>query len=309
MESTNSIVPVALFVFNRHKQLQKTLDCLRSNNIHTLYVFADGARNSDDMENIERVREIIDLVDWVDVKKFYSEQNMGLSNAIKSGLNRVFSDNDKAIIIEDDICVAPGFYDYVSRALYKYENDRRIFGITGLRYPFNRDKLDSISDCVFLAKRFCSWGWATWADRWEKVSFDKDRLLEKIDAQHINLNAGGADLPLSVAALQKGELTGAWDIYCFLNMLINAQYFVWPKFSLVENTGLDEGTHVEPGSKSKWKLEWEANELDLTKLPSRAKVYNGINNDFLSYLSSLVRLNQPSLGMRRLKRLISFLAG
>lgn len=304
-KDSSNVVPVVLFVFNRHKQLQQTLECLKQNKVNLLYVFADGPRDEQDDQDIAKVRALIDDIGWAKkIIKRYSKKNKGLSSSIQSGLNDVFSNHKKAIIIEDDICIAPGFYEYITAALDKYESDNRIFGVTGLRYPFRRNNLDSIPDSVFLEKRFCSWGWATWSDRWWNVQFSSPQLFRKIDSDKVDLGVGGEDLPIAAAELRKGNLKGAWDVYCFLNMLINKQYFVWPKYSLVENTGLNEGTHVEPNSNTKWTLGWEAKHLDLSALPSTPRFYKEVNKDFVNYFLSHAEA-KSTISLKRTKHIAS----
>ena len=106
-------VPVVLFVFNRTKQLEETLKCLKGNSIKKLFVFADGSRNAEDVAGVMEVRAMIDSIKWVEVVKHYSNRNKGLSESIQSGLDEVFKHHDTAIIIEDDVCVAPNFYSYI----------------------------------------------------------------------------------------------------------------------------------------------------------------------------------------------------
>lgn len=47
--------PIALFVYSRSQNLQRTLDCLKNNKINLLYVFSDGPKNESDGEKIEEV--------------------------------------------------------------------------------------------------------------------------------------------------------------------------------------------------------------------------------------------------------------
>jgi len=121
--SPQNFPPVALFVFNRSEQLEQTLEGLKSNNIPVLYVFADGARNKDDQKNVNQVRRLVDAITWTKVVKTYHKKNKGLTESIRDGLNSVFKEHEQIIVVEDDIYVAPDFYDYMRTTLDSYANN------------------------------------------------------------------------------------------------------------------------------------------------------------------------------------------
>jgi len=280
----NKPVPVALFVFNRHKQLQQTLDCLKNSGIELIYVFADGPRSNADTDSIKEVRSIIDGITWAKVVKYYSPKNKGLSTSIRDGLTLVFNSHETAIVIEDDVCVAPEFYDYMKTCLTAYRSNPEIAGITGLRYPFSRKNLDKYPYDAFLTPRFSSWGWATWKDRWQAQSFDDPALIKELTKKRVDLSKGGADIPYAIHELSDGRLKGSWDISFLMNMLLNEQYFVWPKYNLVVNTGLTEGTHAS-GEGPTWNLKWEDKRkvTATSKLPKTLKLNHLLLADFLDF--------------------------
>jgi hypothetical protein len=222
-----------------------------------LYVFSDGARNEDDVEGVEKVREIVSTIDWTEPVVAAHEQNVGLSASIRSGMDSLLDVHDAAIVIEDDVCVAPEFYDYVRAGLWHYRDSERVAGITGLRYPFDRRVLADYPYDAFLSPRFSSWGWATWRDRWSEICFDRASLRRQIsEAPAFEPERAGADMPGMVReAVVTETLTGSWDVVCAASMLLRGQYFLTPTWNMVENTGLDEGTHFDQAPH--WELRWE----------------------------------------------------
>ena len=80
------------------------------------------------------------------IKLYFQDKNLGLSESIQFGLNEVFKEYESCVVIEDDVCIAPGFYDFISTCLSTYKDRAEIAGITGLRYPFNRRNLDKIKE-------------------------------------------------------------------------------------------------------------------------------------------------------------------
>lgn len=274
--------PVALFVFNRYEDLPETLECLRANDINTLYVFADGPRNDDDTDGTTKVREIIDAIEWTKVEKVYQKKNKGLSESIQDGLDYVFKNHDSVAVVEDDVCVAPGFYRYICDSLEFYKNDQKVAGITGLRYPFDRSNLDSYKYDAFFAPRFSSWGWATWKNRWSTVEFDAQKVVNYLEESNIEFAKSGEDIPKTIRAVESGQLSGCWDVYYLISMLRNNQVFVWPKNNMVRNTGIGTGSHSSDEIID-WRLEWEDRPNKPYKFPKTSNKNDIIVKDFLSF--------------------------
>jgi hypothetical protein len=250
-------VPVALFVHRRYELLPRTLECLRTSGIGKLYVFSDGPRHAADEAGVAKVRDLIASIDWTDPVLVARRENLGLSNSIRAGLDELFASHEAAVIVEDDICVAPEFYDYACRALRRYRHEPRVAGITGCRMPFRTTAFDTYPFDVFLSQRFSSWGWATWRDRWQGFSFDLHALRsEMAAATDFRPARAGYDVPgLIHDAVVAERLDGAWDVVCNTNMLLRGQYFVNPCWNMVENTGFEDGTHFT--GPPPWRLEWE----------------------------------------------------
>ncbi len=284
---TNNDTPVVLFVFNRHENLADTLACLKANSITKLYVFSDGPRNQDDVAGIAKVREIIAQIDWVEAEIIEHQANQGLSQSIQNGLSYVFKKHETAIVVEDDIKIAPDFYNYAVQALEGYRQDKNVMGITGLRYPFKRDGLDAARYDAFFTPRFSSWGWATWRDRWQRVSFDLEAVKSAIKSKSdFDPSIAGADIPGTIQALLDDNLTGCWDVFVLIHMLLNNKLFVWPRYNMVTNTGLLEGSHAN-GIAPSWKLKWETNPSTGWKLPGHAKVDENILRDFRQFFLNI----------------------
>lgn len=143
-------IPVILFAYNRAKQLKGTLAQLKKNKIPILYIFIDGPRNEQDASKVNDVIKLARSISWTKTKVIRRKSNLGLSASIQKGLDAVFFEHESAIIIEDDIIVADGFYDFMCRALKAYEDKRDIAGVTGLRYPFK-------SRALRKGELMCSW--------------------------------------------------------------------------------------------------------------------------------------------------------
>ena len=76
MENFKSDVAVMILFFTRPDTLEKVFESVRKAKPSSLFLFQDGARNSEDQEKIEKCRKIVENVDWnCKVRKFYLEKN------------------------------------------------------------------------------------------------------------------------------------------------------------------------------------------------------------------------------------------
>ena len=286
------MIPMALFAYNRSENLQRTLDCLKSNKINLLYIFSDGPKNEIDEEKIKEVRKMLDKIDWVKTEKFYQEKNIGLSESVIFGVNKVFEKHDAIICVEDDICVANGFYEYMKACLGKYRDNPKIAGVTGLRYPIKEKSFANCDYDIFFYPRFSSWGWGTWKKVWQEYTFKTDILVRKIEKVKCKIIESGADMMLMYNSLRTDKLADSWAVPCGLNMIINNQYFVYPTRNMIENTGMTEGTHVR-SEKPAYELKWsEPIGLNKIRFPEQVilneKIKKGMN-DFFANNKSLTK--------------------
>ncbi len=282
---SNSQVPVVIFAFNRVKQLKQTIDQLKKNKVPQVIAFIDGARSRDEVGKIDEVEKTLKSITWTKVSITRRKKNLGLSESIQTGLSEVFQQYSSAIVIEDDISVADGFYDYMCRALEVYASRSDIAGVTGLRYPFRRTVLRKTAGDVFLAPRFSSWGWGTWRRVWNEVDFHQGSLVDKVHRHNPNLGLGGRDVEYAYHEYASGRLTGCWDVVFYVNMMLKGQCFVWPKLNLVKNSGLTEGEHAS-GS-SGWSLDWEGVGQEIADLPFNIESDANTISAFQRYFKSV----------------------
>jgi hypothetical protein len=99
-----------------------------------LFIVADGPRPTkpEDASLCDQVRELISEIDWdCDVRRNYAEQNLGCRVRVVSGLDWVFSQVDRAIVLEDDCIPHPDFFPFCENLLDRYADDPRVSVVTG----------------------------------------------------------------------------------------------------------------------------------------------------------------------------------
>ncbi len=91
--------------------------------------------------------------------------NLGLFGSITAGVSKLCDAKGRAIVIEDDIAVAPQFLTYMNRALDQYANDERVYQVSGYSYPGD---FSAAGDAYFLPDDLYAGAGASWARSWSK---------------------------------------------------------------------------------------------------------------------------------------------
>lgn len=242
--------PVAIFVYKRLKHTKELIKSLASNMLSEetdLFIFSDAAKTSIEKKDVELVRQFIHQNDYR--KKFRNvmiieeKKNKGLARSIIEGVEQIIEKYGEIIVLEDDLIVSENFLEYMNGALSFYEKCKDVWSISGYSFPMK--SLVNYPHDIYYGYRGCSWGWATWKNRWEKVDWDVTSYNDFLqDKKWIKkFNRGGNDM----APMLKGQMEGkldSWAIrWCFAQSNLNMMT-VYPKKSLVENMGCDgSGTH------------------------------------------------------------------
>lgn len=245
-----NLAPIVLFVYNRPKHTQDMIEALAKNNFakeSDVYIFSDNTKKEKDIENVRKVRTYIDSIkqkNWfanVYIEK--AEKNKGLAKSVINGVTRVINKYDKVIVLEDDLIPSKVFLEYMNKALDFYEKKESIWSISGYNIPIQIPKNYKFD--IYLGYRGCSWGWATWKDRWNTVDWKVSDYKEFKNnyKKRKQMNRGGPDMAQMLDSQMQG-LCDSWAIrWCYEQSKQN-KYTIYPVKSLVINQGLDgTGTH------------------------------------------------------------------
>jgi len=241
------LAPIILFAYNRPEHTLKTLSALQKNELAAqseLYIFSDGPKNESDIESVNSVRTIINSSAGFKKTTVYTEQtNKGLAYSVIHGVSQILNIHDRVIVLEDDILTGKNFLSYMNEALTFYEEKKDVFSISGYRFPFEMPK-GNAGD-VFISPRACSWGWATWKNRWEQADWEmKDYAAFAADKNKQTLfNKGGVDLSKMLHRQMSGQIN-SWAIrWCYAHFKHQA-YCLYPVNSVAMNFGNDStGVH------------------------------------------------------------------
>lgn len=164
--------PVAYIVFNRPRHTERTFAVLREQQVPKLFIIADGPRpgHPTDAERCAAVRAIVEQVDWpCEVHRLYAESNLGLKRRVSSGLDWVFGQVERAIVVEDDCLPHPDFFTFCDALLERYADEERVWVVTGNNFQNGRQRGEA---SYYFSKYNHCWGWATWRRAWQHFQGD-----------------------------------------------------------------------------------------------------------------------------------------
>lgn len=288
--------PIALFVFNRPDHTRKTIEALSKNELASqskLIVFSDGPRDKKDAALVEQVRDYISTVKGFEsVSIVTSKTNKGLANSIISGVTNVLSDNDRIIVLEDDMVTSTQFLKYMNNSLDWYENDEGVISVHGYIYPVK----EPLPDYFFLRGADC-WGWATWSRGWKLFEADGKKLLNELKRRRLLKEFDfGSTYPYT--KMLKKQIAGknnSWAIRWYASAFIHEKLTLYPGMSYVQNIGNDaSGTH------SRETNQYEIDKLNVNLPSSKIEIKEDIKarNVISRYFRSIAQNPiQKAIGM------------
>ncbi len=284
--------PIVVFAFNRLHPLMATINSLLANpevSESDLYVFVDGAREGlpEEAEAVNEVRKFVKSIKGFKSVTFkFSDANRGLGPSIISGVSEVIGRYGTAIVLEDDLTVQPNFLKFMNEGLTMYRDCNKVWSICGYTNKVSIPK-DYHYDAYF-STRSSSWGWATWADRWDSVDWTFNQWEKWKGLAGSFNNWGGSDCFGMLSSCREGK-NKSWAIrFCF-NQFLQDKISIFPIKSLVTNNGFDgNGTNCRRWSRFKYEL--MPYDIKRFRMPTDIVIDSKIHNSALRYHSIPLRI-------------------
>ena len=236
---------VLLIFFNRPNTLKEVFEQVKKARPSRLFLYQDGPRGEKDMPGVEACREIVSQVDWeCEIHTFYQEKNVGCDPSEFIAQKWAFSLTDKCVIIEDDDVPSLSFFPFCKELLDKYENDSRVWMISGL----NHEEISAEIDTDYFFTSFMSIsGWATWrrvVDTWDgEYSF----LEDKSKMHLLNNLIKDRKIKSDFVEMCRGHKESGREHYetiLWASMLLNSGLAVMPTRNMISNIGTSaDSTH------------------------------------------------------------------
>lgn len=239
--------PIVLFVFNRPEHTRRVLESLAKADgaaASDLHIFSDGALTDSDTAAVAKVREVCHGArGFASVSVTERERHYGQAANIVGGVSDVIGQRGTAIVVEDDVTVAPFFLRYMNAALEFYRG-RGVFSIVG-HTPAEVEMPKEFPFSTFVMHRHNPWGWATWKSEWDKVDWECktfDAFIRDAAARH-RFNEPGDDLTPALLRWRTGH-DELWDAVLSYAAFRAGEPHVYPRKSLVRHV-VNDATRVD----------------------------------------------------------------
>lgn len=258
------LAPIALFTYNRPGHTQRVLEALQKNRLSSqseLFLFSDGAKNSEDENLVLETREILSkTTGFKQITIVERPQNIGLAANIIDGVTTVLEKYKKIIVLEDDLLTAPSFLSFMNKALVLYEKEEKVahihsFCYAGLNLPD-----------TFLIKWVGSTGWATWRESWKLFNPNGAQLLAEIEERKLNktFDFNGTYRYTRMLRQQIEGKNNSWAIRWNASLFLKDKLSLNTGKSLIYNIGFD-GSGEHSGSQDFYNMGLYEQELVIEK--------------------------------------------
>ncbi|HUJ10294.1 MAG TPA: glycosyltransferase family 2 protein [Verrucomicrobiae bacterium] len=250
--------PIAFVLFNRPDTTGRVFAEIRAAQPRELFLIADGPRANvpGDIERCAAARKIVEDVDWeCEVRRNFSDINLGCGQRPATGIDWVFENVDRAIILEDDCVPHLTFFRFCDELLERYAEDERVMHVAGNNFQLGQRR--GSYSYYFSRHNICAGGWATWRrawrhfdpeiTKWENLRSTPwllDILAERRHVDHW--------MKIFDQAHRDGKSADYWDYQWTFSFWTQSGLAAVPNVELLTNIGFSKDATHTRHAKDKW---------------------------------------------------------
>ena len=236
-------VPILLMAFIRPDLVKRAMERLSMFAPPILYIMGDGPRNESEASLCEQSRKIAMNPTWeCEVIPILNDNNQGVVASFVKGMNKMFSEHEFGIYLEDDIMLSDSFYDFALEILLTYRNDTRIGHVNSTNFIPHYDPKDYEGSYFFSQYAF-EWGFATWKRMWDLYDVDmldwRDVNQKKMLGDHCFNSRERKSLKRMFDLHCDNPRPLAWGYQWLFSCLHNKALAVTPKVNMSLNVGFN----------------------------------------------------------------------
>jgi len=284
-------IPILLITF---KKIETTIAVLRRISEckpSKIYISSNYGKSSEEIIIVERLRSnILSEIDWkCEVHTLNRSVHLSAKESIHTAIDWFFESEKMGIILEDDCLPSVSFFYFCEKLLNKYQDDKRVWHISGTCVLDENDLLNNDS---FYFSNYCHiWGWASWSDRWKKYDpelgqlsyFLKNNLIANLFESYLLRSFWIDNFNRTF-----NKKIDTWDYQWYMTVWLNNGLSIIPTRNLVSNIGFnEEATHTTNSDHKLANLESYDidSELILPESYMPSKYYDNISSGYLFNLS------------------------
>lgn len=264
--------PVLFETFVRVDYARQVWDAIKATQPKKLYFYSNKGRveKEGEVERNNEIRSWVKEIDWdCELHTWFRDECVDVYTSLRGAITWLFENEKEGIILEDDCVPTPAFFSFCDQMIEKFREDKRVWYVSGDNF---RNLNPSGYDYIF-SRRHWMYGWASWADRWEKITWDDLHVKEMIDTgvcyQLYKTKAMGKSRERQILnTIGFVKETNCWD-YAF-GYIVDQNLGVgcFPTKQLVSNVGVIGTNHSSGQSLTEnASAAYESDEYVITKEP------------------------------------------
>lgn len=240
-------VPILLIGFNRPDLLEKNLKSIADYKPKQLFIFVDGPREDvpGDRELVDRSRRIARGTPWAEcVTTFFPEQNLGVKYGPSEAISWFFSQVESGVILEDDCLASRGFFAFAEQFLVAYEGSDDVWGFSGSNPKHFASEAETGH---FFMRHPHTWGWGTWADRWEHIDIELETFKSAKASGSVTWPSDSHRLAFArhLESIARTGFPVTWDFQWAWTVMAANGLWAISSAHLVKNVGFrEDATHT-----------------------------------------------------------------
>ena len=275
--------PIIIMVYDRLEHFKNLIISLKEDPLSSnsdLYVMSDAAYKDGHECIINEVREFArTITGFKSYTLFENKSNKGSNMSYQLIVKKVFEKHDKVIYFEDDNLVTPNYLKFMNDAFDKYENEPSVVFVCGYNFPI--DIPQNYKYDVYFYPSVCAWGYGMWKSKYLDVyALDKnDMINDKKTIDKIKKSSDQLYFILNTDLYSDRILNDARIGYL---MNKNNYVSIFPKFSLVQNTGHD-GSGLNCSKNDFYQNQVKYDEFTPKNFPDKVFINEGIKREMIKY--------------------------
>lgn len=242
---SNEIYPVLIISYARPDGVRSLIESCIANNVTNIYVAIDGPKSEGLKSRQDEIVEVVNSfahISGLTLKLLRREKNVGVGVGVISAIDWFFELEECGHILEDDLTVSDGFFNFSRFCLSEFSRNPNVYMISGTEISGKRVAPPSI----LWSNYPMIWGWSTWRERWkvmrECMLEEKSLVFPACFSAKNNYWVVGANRVLD-------GLVDTWDTPLAAEFIRRDWFCAIPPVNLVSNFGDDGGaSHTTSGS-------------------------------------------------------------
>ena len=217
--SVISDLPILILGYNRFEKFNRCIRTVQKQGIKKVYVSIDGPKNDYDIRVQKRIMDFCSNDNLgMNIKIKSLKKNYGCRNGPIKGISWFFKENKFGVVLEDDVLVSKKCMELFLSLLEENFSNKNFMSISSFN-EFTNNKIESL----YSASVFRSWGWASWADRWQ-MHLELSRKIRNLSIWQIyNLLPNEFRLIETAEIIKSSQLNllDAWDYEFNFSHIVN----------------------------------------------------------------------------------------